>query len=704
MANNTLAPDEVLGDPVQVPQQAAPQNTQASQLNDDEVLGDPVQVAQAPQVGAGVTGIAPREEGIWDRTKRVIEDNIPSLSSRTVYDPEYGKQGFIALKSAMTPTEQTEHPILSETLGTLDNLATPANVSIMAATGGLGTLSTPEATAAANVIGKYLPRAISGYFAAQQGWDAVKQTPELYDAMFAKGKYADMSDKDRALEVERLTTRIVETGAVGALAGQHAAGVEATPSTEVGKRAQAIADQTGLRVRQALRSDQRAMVVATGTHQATAAMLDQRIAEQQIATEQSVKATKAAEDAKVLFDEGHIGQQELDQANNRASAAAANAGKATKAVVDAHEAHAAAETEVGRMTRKLTQPSTTDKIKTAYGSTVDALGAMLGRTNDFDTAQKRAMKITPKQKLAYDQKIANVREDLQAILNEHPTIDSPKSYADKIDQHIQTQETALQKQAGASKGSDDPVVPNITQRLIDRLDTFFDDNKGLYGDDEDVANAKSEIIEGILQSRNGEHLLEPNLFEAENVRRRLGREGSSQFKPNAIPTTDAYKAGALEAADELRAAIDESYDAKGVKGVKEWRGKEANLIDIRDRLYDAQDKAEKAGKGGVINSLMKKIGVPSTVIAIALGHPVSGAAIGAAVLGDQILQNLTNPNVNLQRAIDIASKNPNARTTVPSRTNTPLHSALAGYFGEFLGQSSYADLQARFAENIADKT
>ena len=75
----------------------------------------------------------------------------------------------------------------------------------------------------------------------------------------------------------------------------------------------------------------------------------------------------------------------------------------------------------------------------------------------------------------------------------------------------------------------------------------------------------------------------------------------------------------VEIREALRQAIDESYEAKGIEGVKEWRSKEANLIDIRDRLYDAQAKADKMGEGGIFHSLMKKIGVPSTVIAIALG-------------------------------------------------------------------------------------
>src|SRR5258708_6839819 len=305
--------------------------------------------------------------------------------------------------------------------------------------------------------------------------------------------------------------------------------------------------------------------------------------------------------------------------------------------------------------------------KRAAGASVSSIGSMLGRTNDFDTAIKRSSKIPSKQISAHMEKIANVREDLQSILNEHgDKIEDPKGFADKIDDHIKSNEGKLQQEAGATKNSDEPVVPDITHRLSTRLDKFFDDNKGLYGDEADVAEAKKKILEGVLQSRKGEHLLEPNLFESENVRRRFNRDSKPQYTTNATPTTDAYKAGAMEAADEMRDAIDEAYAARGIKNLQQSRGKEANFIDMRDRLQDGQAKALDMGEGSVFGSLMKKIGTPSGILAVILGHAAAAPLpIGAAMLGDQIAQNLKNPNVNVSRAIEIASRRPNARTTVP---------------------------------------
>jgi len=407
--------------------------------------------------------------------------------------------------------------------------------------------------------------------------------------------------------------------------------------------------------------------------------------------------------------------------------------------------------------------ATVEGAKAIAGATVDKLGPMIGRTNDFNTAILRASKVTPKTYQAHKDKIENVSEDLQGILNKNPNIEDPKSLGDAINRHIQEQESQLQAKAEATKGSKESVVPDLEQRIRKSMDDFFADNAGKYGSPEDVEAAKEDVINRILQrgdqtgiGPNGKPTYgkrSPNLFEAENTRQGLNIDAAPQYNTNARPTTDAYKAGARIAADELRGAIDEHYDAKNVKGVKEWRQKEANLIDVRDSLYGAQKKAEDMGQGSVFSSLMKKIGVPSTVIAIALGHPISGAAVGAAVLGDQIRQNVSNPNVNVNRAADIAAKNPNANITAPEfgtppptppaapaapapvtptpnappgapgmsaptmfggqssvssgpSVNHKLYAALSSHYGKLVGSVPFDELENRFAGDIqaaADK-
>ena len=309
-----------------------------------------------------------------------------------------------------------------------------------------------------------------------------------------------------------------------------------------------------------------------------------------------------------------------------------------------------------------------DKVGDLATSATNHVAGELGISNDFNTVVKNIAKPTAKQYQAYQAKIANVSDDLQAILNDSKKpVEQPQQFADAIDKHIQNYESQLQQEAGATKGSSEPVVPGIQQRISGRLDQFFDENKGLYGDETQVDEAKKKVLEGILQSRNGEHLLEPNLFEAENIRRRLNREGKPQFATNATPTTDAYKAGALEAASELRDAIDESFEQKGIQGVQDWRTKEANLIDIRDRLKTAQKKADDLGEPGLWKSMINKVGAPATIIAAAFGHPIGAAAIASGVLMDYLHQKGTNPIANVIRAADIAKKNVGVEATVPER-------------------------------------
>src|SRR5208283_2618399 len=119
---------------------------------------------------------------------------------------------------------------------------------------------------------------------------------------------------------------------------------------------------------------------------------------------------------------------------------------------------------------------------------------------------------------------------------------------------------------------------------------------------------------------------------------------------NAKPTTDAYKAAADTAATVTRQALDTYYTEHGVDNVAEARGKEADLIYVAEKIGEAQKKADEMGQPSIFKSTMAKIGVPSTVIAIALGHPIGIPAIAASVAADLIHQRVVNPLYNLGRA------------------------------------------------------
>jgi predicted GNAT family acetyltransferase len=369
-----------------------------------------------------------------------------------------------------------------------------------------------------------------------------------------------------------------------------------------------------------------------------------------------------------------------------------------------------------------------ESAKGAPAAIADTFGKVLGRTTDFDTAVKRASKIAPKKLAEHLEKIADTSEDLQAIVNDNPDISSPKEFADAIRQHNQIEEQKMQRAAGATKDSTEPVVPNAEARIRARLEKFFNDNKGKFSAP-DVEKAKQDVMDHFLQRDDlgqgdtGSVYANraPNLYEAENVRQGLNDQTRPQFNTNAQPTTNAFKAAAFDAANAIREMIDESYHDKGVEGVKEFRSKEAKKIDVADALEAAQAKADEMGQGGTTAALMAKYGTPSAVLALVLGGPAAGLGVGAAevagvALGNKVYQNLKNPNVNVQRATELAAKNPNAVATKVTEVPTPaapaipepptdhaLHAALATREGSSLAKTNLTDLKNKFLEEVRSR-
>jgi hypothetical protein len=576
-------------------------------------LWDAKHAAQSTSVPPPTAGIGPHNPSLWERAKKVVTEGIPSLSSRTVSNPKYGQEQFLSPEEAMTPLEQQAHPIAMGVGEVAGSLTSPANVAIMAATGGLGVLSGPETTAAKAVI----PRLISAGFSAQQVIQAAQESPEVLAAI----KRGDIS------EAERLTTHVVLSLAGAALGAQHASGAEATP-TAAGETVNRLAGKT--------------------------------------------------------FDKAQLATQAV---------ASTVAGSASH-IID----------------------------------TAGKLGVVLGRTNDFKTAIYRSAKVTPKNAEVMKGKIAAEEGNLQAIINSNPDIESPKDVADAIDKHLQANEAHMLQESGATKDENKPISPDFRDRVSNRLDKFFDDNRGKFGSAEETQQAKADVLDRVMQrdqvdvDAKGKPVYQeraPNLYETENIRQGLNNETKPQYATNAKPTTDAYKAGAAQAVSEIRDIIDGAYHERGIKNVQEFRESEGRMIDIAQALRDAQTKADTMGKGGVFQSLMAKIGVPSSVVAIALGHPIGAAGIGAAVVADQMHQNLTNPTVNTGRSVDLAAKNPGAQATsvdvgnppgpvngpvnqipIPAPINHALYSALSTYYDKRIGAVPFERLEQAFNKEI----
>ena len=365
----------------------------------------------------------------------------------------------------------------------------------------------------------------------------------------------------------------------------------------------------------------------------------------------------------------------------------------------------------------------TGKTADLANRAANSIAGTFGISNDFNTVVKNISKPSAKAYQEYKSQIANTSEDLQAILNNNPDVKDPKDFANAIDSHIQNHEQMLQQESGVTQDSNAPVAHNLTADLTARLDKFFADNKGQFPEDA-VADAKRKLLERVLVSRNGEHLQVPNLFEAENVRRGLNDESA----PGLGVKRNAYQAGALEVANELRDKIDDAYDKRGVKNVQEWRGKEADLIDIRDQIEKAQKKAEEGGEPSLWKSITDKVGLPSAVLAAVFGfaHPAGATAAGLGILSHYLTEKGANPISNVQRAAKIASENQGARAVEPERvptanpnpnasgtppvpaagsipTNHALYGDLATHYGETLGATPYDDLHGRFLVDLADK-
>jgi Zeta toxin len=372
-----------------------------------------------------------------------------------------------------------------------------------------------------------------------------------------------------------------------------------------------------------------------------------------------------------------------------------NAGAAGQAIKDNAHVPEAVKDMASRWTSAVA-----DKIAPTIGRAMTVHDAVM---NAIGSAGKKAPQIR--------ESLQTIEQPLQAIFNQNPGLEEPKDVASAIRSFNQSQENTLLAEAGQTRDSKDPVLPNAEERLRAAVDKVFADNAGRFKD-ADVDEAKQEIMDRFLrQDADGTNRV-PNLFETENFRRGLNDLTKPQYAANAKPVTDATKFAAAAAANEVRGILDDAYTSRGIDDTREVRNQSARLIDVADALDNAQERAIKAGKGTIWHSLVKKFGSASTVIAIALGHPLGAGAIAASVIGDQIYQNKTNPTVNIKRAGEIAAQNPGATAKTldvappnHAEEGTDLHAELAAHYGNSIDPTSklyksFNDLKSELESDI----
>src|SRR5579859_1567367 len=299
----------------------------------------------------------------------------------------------------------------------------------------------------------------------------------------------------------------------------------------------------------------------------------------------------------------------------------------------------------------------------AAQATKKAVGSMvtLGKAQTFEEAIQRGSSLTSKKFREQQTNIRNASPELQAVALDNPKAETPGQFADGIRKWLQEREQVLLQASGGTKDSDVPVSPKLERDVRQRLDQFFDDNRGKYGNDEQVESAKEKIISRLLlQSKTAgapPSLRMPNAFETENIRQGLNQEIKPQL--GGEPTSNAYRVAVQQTLPVLREALDSFYHDKGVQNVKEFRSKEATMIDVADRLEAAEKRAQEMGNPSIWGALARKFSVPTIITSIALGHnPLAFGALAPYLIGERAYHNYKNPGVNVRRAIELAEQKP----------------------------------------------
>jgi hypothetical protein len=177
---------------------------------------DPAKDTRAPFLKVNPNPKGPTVEAapkptILERAKKVVTEGIPQFSTRTVANPKYGQQQFLAPEEAMTPEERRQAPVAAGALEAAGGLTSPATVATVAATAGLGE---------AGVI----PKVLSGLFAGQIAKSVYDQYPALKAAV-DKAQHAKSSEEhdDAFSDAQRILTHMGADTVMGLLAAKHGA-------------------------------------------------------------------------------------------------------------------------------------------------------------------------------------------------------------------------------------------------------------------------------------------------------------------------------------------------------------------------------------------------------------------------------------------------------------------------------------------------
>lgn len=427
-------------------------------------------------------------------------------------------------------------------------------------------------------------------------------------------------------------------------------------------------------MRASLRSTRVALEGATKASQAAETVHAQALSDSGTAVRQ---AQDAADRAAAVKSDPQATRQQIIDADNLASQAAANAQRAQEAVKRTGENRANATIEHNRLQRKFDS----DLAKT--------------RAVEQPKAQsyiEKAIPPSPKGVAHWDE---TDYQRVRPYLEEHhvntAAVDSTQGLYDALD-NIQ-------------HGMERQIEPSTEKYANDQIAS------NPYSD---VLNALGENTSRIDFVDRGMKALAPygsldnmSVKEAEALRVQLNAENRSALAANRWDISTALRADPEFAAryhlqDSLRNGIYDLLENRGVRGVREMRQDESSVIRMRNAAEKMLTKGDMQVRG--TGDLAAKPGILDSVFG---RRPAPGDLTRNKLIQKSMESRWEGPPRRIQGSEVPAQPRQFGLSANDMRQimreNSELHGELASHYGEFAGNSSYADLEQRFMDDINDK-
>jgi hypothetical protein len=444
-------------------------------------------------------------------------------------------------------------------------------------------------------------------------------------------------------------------------------------------------------------------------------VFDQRMQEVDIATKQAEQASAEAERLRQAEQAGTATRQQVIDAENAASKAAANVRVAQEALKQAGAARAEASIKVDRLQRKIAEAQEARAQKEAQAKAAVAAKAREDFQKAIPPSASGPASYTPE-----DYAIA--RSYLERYHGNTKKIDSIEGVRDALQAAQRGIENTIKSYI--EKYANEPITTDVKSDVYNKL--AESPNLKFY-----------ERGEKLFDEYDMEHL---TISKADEIRNDLNAQNRGILKRNFWDVATALKvdpefAARYAAAESLRDGIYDALEKKGVQGVREARQDEAAIIRVKNaaskQILKGEAVVHGSNKAGITRKLAagairRGAGITGFAIGSQIGHPYLGYGIleGAS----EPLSRFINPgdltrNQLIERSMGLKTDGilPEEITEGPVRPQfelppelqkvyrppqlefTNLHNELATHYGEPVTQSTYNELEQRFLGDIRDK-